>query len=777
MFAMCRAALAASLLWIPCFTASAQIPMRIEATARQPDGSVVAVGKSSAANPDMRITISRLHADGSLDTAFGSGGSVEFSAGPDSSEFFATAATVQADGKIVIAVVRDGMLALLRLGADGTPDLSFGTGTPGMVLEGMSRASVQIRTLIPSDSGMVLAVGTAFSSDAATWLPALIRYDAQGSPDSTFGADGMRTYAIAAGGAELNAAIALPDGGVVAAGYARASAGSEKRALIAKFQANGDLDPAFANAGSTTTTSCEAGFDSEAFTLTLEPLSSRLVLAGRCYVDWSPFSAGSLWVFHGDGSADVDFGAGGRANTPSLLNRHSTIVSSAMIPETADLVLGESAIDATGHSLFALLRFSLPAAFTDWGPMLAPLPLEDGVDFELKAVYPDATGEFLSIGARESSTGDTAYRARHFLDNGELDTDFPTEGADDTPNSWNVSFYAEANAGPGELHQSNIVRISGINVPVSIGVSRGMYSIGCTGTFRSDTTTIVNGQAVCVRDNAADTPDTTTSVVLYVGASQFEYDITTGHASDTAIVTRPGSASSTTAAFTYSSTGWGETFVCRLDGAPFAACPASGITYTNLPAGTHAFDVATVGVWGQDPTPASYTWDSYVLPDTVLVSKPSSPSGVSMAFGFSSSSGATFECKLDAGAFAACTSPKSYSNLAGGTHSFTVRARNPAGYDPTPAGYSWVVDAVLPDTTLLSGPAGVTMATTATFTFRSSKTPSTFECKIDQGTFAPCVSGVTYSNLARTIHTIAVRAMDAVGNIDPTPASYSWRVN
>ncbi len=52
--------------------------------------------------------------------------------------------------------------------------------------------------------------------------------------------------------------------------------------------------------------------------------------------------------------------------------------------------------------------------------------------------------------------------------------------------------------------------------------------------------------------------------------------------------------------------------------------------------------------------------------------------------------GATFECKLDKGAYAACASPKSYSVKAG-KHTFSVRAIGPGGADASPASFKFKV--------------------------------------------------------------------------------------
>ena len=78
-------------------------------------------------------------------------------------------------------------------------------------------------------------------------------------------------------------------------------------------------------------------------------------------------------------------------------------------------------------------------------------------------------------------------------------------------------------------------------------------------------------------------------------------------------------------------------------------------------------------------------------------------------------------------------------------------------------------DTTPPNTSISSGPASSTTSTAASFAFSSTESGSSFECKLDGGTGA-CSPPKSYSGLGVGSHQFSVRAKDAAGNVDTTPA-------
>jgi subtilisin-like proprotein convertase family protein len=200
------------------------------------------------------------------------------------------------------------------------------------------------------------------------------------------------------------------------------------------------------------------------------------------------------------------------------------------------------------------------------------------------------------------------------------------------------------------------------------------------------------------------------------------------------------------------------------------------------------------GGWSLDITTNGPT--DFDAPQTTIDSGPSATIDVASAgFEFSASEQAAFQCKLDGGTFAACTSPVIYTTLADGPHTFAVRATDPAGnVDSTPASRSFTVDTSAPgpgidptgDPDPTPGPGPTTSdtkapqvtigkakvkrakrAATVTFTATDETTPAaqlTTICSLDGAKATPCAAPLTLARLRPGRHTLVVQATDAAGN-------------
>jgi hypothetical protein len=250
---------------------------------------------------------------------------------------------------------------------------------------------------------------------------------------------------------------------------------------------------------------------------------------------------------------------------------------------------------------------------------------------------------------------------------------------------------------------------------------------------------------------------------------------------DTQITSAPsGTRADKTATIAFSASEVGATFQCSLDSASFAAC-TSPVSLTGLRDGSHTFRVRAVdSVGNADQSPASVTWSvDTTAPDTTITSAPATPTAsTSATIAFASEAGATFQCALDGAAFAVCTSPLVLTGLAEGSHTLAVRAADALGnVDASPATATWAVDRTPPDTTIAAAPAPAVSSALATIAFGASETPVTFECSLDGAAYAACVSPVALTGLADGSHTFSVRALDALGNADQSPATATWLVD
>ena len=256
----------------------------------------------------------------------------------------------------------------------------------------------------------------------------------------------------------------------------------------------------------------------------------------------------------------------------------------------------------------------------------------------------------------------------------------------------------------------------------------------------------------------------------------------------TRIVSGPsGPMDDPTPTFEFRSSEKRSKFKCRLDGDAAVRC-RSPYTVGPVAEGPHVFRVFAIDRAGnKDRTPAKRAFEfvkpvgpspDTTPPETAIDSGPDAlTAGNDPTFTFSSEPGAQFRCGLDGGAAEPCASPAAFTDLADGSHAFTVAACDAAGNcDPTPAQRTWTIDTIAPDTTMDGGPTGTTGNNDPSFAF-SSEPGALFRCSLDDGASATCSSPRGFTDLADGAHTFTVTACDAVGNCDPTPALRSFTVD
>ncbi len=190
-------------------------------------------------------------------------------------------------------------------------------------------------------------------------------------------------------------------------------------------------------------------------------------------------------------------------------------------------------------------------------------------------------------------------------------------------------------------------------------------------------------------------------------------------------------------------------------------------------------------VWS-GPNRVMSTRGEFTPPETRIDSESVTWPSITYAFSSPDIGVDGFECSLDHALFEPCQSPKTYTPTLDILHDFEVRATDEDGVDPTPAANSIIFfhrpvepkpppDTTPPDTTI-SKRVLKRRPPIFVFHFQSTEPGSTFRCKLDRHPFAACASPKTYKHLKPGHHTFKVVAVDAAGNVDPSPAVARFRV-
>lgn len=272
----------------------------------QPDGKLIVVGYVKFKNVNQDFAVVRYNTDGSLDPTFDTDGmtSINFS-GTEENEY-AQDVAIQSDGKIVVVgragSYPDQTFAVVRLNSDGSPDTTF--DTDGKLTTAIGTEAIANCVAIQTDNKIVVA-GNA--KDGTEYKTTFVRYNSNGSLDTTFDADGKAWYSISTG---LDTAldVAIHSGKIIAAG--RAYTGSNHDFAVIRLNSDGSLDTTFDTDGKVTT-SIGSG-DDWGYSLAIQS-DSKIIVAGNSYgaseVDFA------LVRYNSNGSLDTTFDTDGRVTT------------------------------------------------------------------------------------------------------------------------------------------------------------------------------------------------------------------------------------------------------------------------------------------------------------------------------------------------------------------------------------------------------------------------------------------------------------------------------
>jgi uncharacterized delta-60 repeat protein len=218
----------------------------ILAIALEPDGQIVALGTDSREG----IILTRYSATGALDFGFGEDGVVRTQLTEDrqAARIRPLALALQPDGKLLVSGIASvGELSfnigLSRVNADGSPDSGF--GTDGHVVTRFGDAVGQALALQPD--GKILAAGGTMTRGEEDF--AIVRYLPDGSLDGTFGNGGKLQTDFGGSDAVTNLVLES-DGKITAVGFsAHYEPDVPATTVIARYNQDGSLDPTYGNGG------------------------------------------------------------------------------------------------------------------------------------------------------------------------------------------------------------------------------------------------------------------------------------------------------------------------------------------------------------------------------------------------------------------------------------------------------------------------------------------------------------------------------------------------
>lgn len=311
------------------------------------NGNIVIAGFTGDA---LNFAVARYTGDGIPDSSFGSNGKVMTNLTGSFDYDLAYTLAIQSDNKIILGGFCDGCgatprqdFALVRYNQNGTLDTTFGSG--GVVLTDFNNGSDdRVNALYIMSDGRILAGGRSANvgiGGAGRLKFALARYNSNGTLDPTFGTGGLTTYEFEGTEGEVRALAITSRGKILAVG----PAGINGDFTVVRFNEDGTLDTRYASNG---VAYADFGTDDQASAAILQA-DGKLLAGGYANDNFA------VARFNENGSLDSQFGTAGKVST--YLGSSSDFAMKLGMALQSGKIITAGTI-ATNNSNFGLIRYT-----------------------------------------------------------------------------------------------------------------------------------------------------------------------------------------------------------------------------------------------------------------------------------------------------------------------------------------------------------------------------------------------------------------------------------
>ncbi len=347
-----------------------------------------------AASGDFALV--RYNTDGTLDNTFGASGKVITNLGADDR---GRAAVIDSNGKILVggdSLVTASDFAVARYNSNGTLDTSFNSN--GFVTTDFNNTAEPAMDITIDLNGKIVAAG--FAHNGTNYDFAVVRYNSDGSLDTSFNTNGMVTTDLG-GDDRISGVATYPNGNVIVVG--RTGSASDYDFAIVRYNNDGTLDTTFGtngviiiDLGGTNDRAREITFD----------LNGKIVIVGRSNGTGSNDFV--VMRFNDDGSPDTTFGTNGMVIT----NIGGNDRGRAVVIDSSDRIIVLGTSNSQGGNDFAVIRYNIDGSLDTTFDTNGIAYIDFGGDDRGADIVLDSNGMIIVGGRSDTGSGNDFAAAR-----------------------------------------------------------------------------------------------------------------------------------------------------------------------------------------------------------------------------------------------------------------------------------------------------------------------------------------------------------------------------